>query len=81
MSNTDQRLENLIQRVERLEDERQNIGRDIRDLYEEAKAAGYETKIIRQIVKLRRMKPEDCREQFALLKIYTNALGIPLFDL
>lgn len=81
MSNTDQRLETLIQRVERMEEEKQNISDDIRDIYAEAKAVGYDTKIMRQIVRLRRMKPEDRREQFALLETYANALGIQLFDL
>lgn len=81
MSNMDERLNTLIERIERLEEEKQNIAEDIRDVYTEAKAVGYDSRIIRQIVKLRRMKPEDRKEQFALLETYANALGIPLFDL
>jgi uncharacterized protein (UPF0335 family) len=54
---TDDRLRLLIERVERLEEEKKGIADDIRDTYAEAKAVGYDTKIMRQIVRLRKMKP------------------------
>jgi len=74
--NTDQRLRLLVERVERLEEEKKGIADDIRDVYAEAKATGYDAKILRQIVRLRRMKPDDRREMEAILETYKNALGI-----
>ena len=56
---TDDRLRLLIERVERLEEEKKGIADDIRDIYAEAKAVGYDAKIMRQIVRLRKMKPDD----------------------
>lgn len=72
----DDRLRLLIERVERLEEERRGIGDDIRDVYAEMKATGYDAKIARQIVRLRKMKPDDRREMEAVLDVYKNALGI-----
>ena len=66
----------LIERVERLEEEKKGIQDDIRDVYAEAKATGYDTKIMKMIVRLRKMKPEDRREMELLLDTYKNALGI-----
>jgi uncharacterized protein (UPF0335 family) len=73
---TDDRLRLLIYRVERLEEEKKGLADDIRDVYAEAKAVGYDTKIMRQIVKLRRMKPDDRREMEAVLDTYKAALGL-----
>lgn len=70
------RLRLLIERVERLEEEKKGIQDDIRDVYAEAKATGYDTKIMKMIVRLRKMKPEDRREMELLLDTYKNALGI-----
>ncbi|KUR77253.1 DUF2312 domain-containing protein [Novosphingobium sp. Fuku2-ISO-50] len=72
----DDRLRLLIERIERLEEEKKGIGDDIKDVYAEAKATGYDAKIIRQIVRLRKMKPDDRREMEAILETYKNALGI-----
>ena len=72
----DDRLRLLIERIERLEDEKKGIGDDIKDVYNEAKATGYDAKIMRQIVRLRKMKPDDRREMEAVLETYKNALGI-----
>jgi uncharacterized protein (UPF0335 family) len=80
-SNTDDRLRLLLERIERLEEEKKGIADDIRDVYSEAKAVGYDTRIIRQVVKLRKMKPDDRSEMFALLDTYASSLGLPLFDL
>ena len=74
--NTDDRLRLLIERVERLEEEKKGIGDDIKDVYSEAKAVGYDAKIMRQIVRLRKMKPDDRREAEMMLETYKNALGI-----
>jgi len=74
--NTDDRLRLLIERIERLEEEKKGIGDDIKDVYAEAKATGYDAKIMRQIVRLRKMKPDDRREMQSILELYKNALGI-----
>jgi len=66
----------LIERVERLEEEKKGISDDIRDVYAEAKAQGYDSKIMRQIVKLRRMEKHHRDEADALLETYRAALGI-----
>jgi uncharacterized protein (UPF0335 family) len=73
---TDDRLRLLIERIERLEEEKKGIADDIRDVYMEAKAVGYDPKIMRQIVRLRKMKPDDRSEQDMLLETYKNALGM-----
>lgn len=73
---TDDRLRLLIERIERLEEERKGISDDIRDVYAEAKAVGYDAKIMRQIVRLRKMKPDDRAEQETILETYKAALGI-----
>jgi len=72
----DDRLRLLIERVERMEEEKKAIGQDIRDVYNEAKAVGYDVKIMRQIVRLRKMKPDDRREMDMLLDTYKTALGL-----
>ena len=72
----DDRLRLLIERVERLEEEKKGIADDIRDVYAEAKAVGYDAKIMRQIVRLRKMKPDDRAEMEAVLDLYKCALGL-----
>lgn len=73
---TDDRLRLLVERVERLEEEKKGISEDIRDVYNEAKAVGYDVKMMRQIVRLRKMKPDDRREMDMILDTYRAALGI-----
>jgi hypothetical protein len=73
---TDERLRLLVERIERLEEEKKGIGDDIKDVFSEAKAAGYDAKIMRQIIRLRKMNPDDRREMEAILDVYKNALGI-----
>jgi uncharacterized protein (UPF0335 family) len=72
----DDRLRLLIERVERLEEEKKGISDDIRDVYGEAKAVGYDVKIMRAIVRIRKMKPDDRREMDMLLDTYKCSLGI-----
>ncbi len=72
----DERLRLLIERVERLEEEKKNIADDIKDVYAEAKAVGYDAKIMRQIVRLRKMKPDDRAEMEMILDTYKAALGM-----
>ena len=73
---TDDRLRLLIERIERLEEEKKGIADDIRDVYAEAKAVGYDPKIMRQVVRLRKMKPDDRSEQETILDTYKTALGM-----
>lgn len=75
-NSSDDRLRLLIERIERLEEEKKGIADDIRDVYMEAKAVGYDPKIMRQIVRLRKMKPDDRSEQDMLLETYKAALGM-----
>lgn len=70
------RLRSLIERIERLESERSDIASDIRDIYSEAKSAGFDTKIMKQIIKLRKMNAADRDEQEYLLETYRKALDI-----
>ena len=62
--------------VERIEEERSALGADIREVYAEAKAGGFDVKTLRQIVKLRALEPADRDEQAALLELYKSALGM-----
>ena len=74
----DDRLRLLIERIARLEEEKKAIGDDIKDVYLEAKSVGYDPKIMRQIVRLRKMKPDDRREMEEILDLYKRALGLDL---
>ena len=66
----------LIERIERLEEEKKGTADDIKDVYGEAKAVGYDPKIMRQIVRLRRMEKNARDEAEALLDTYKAALGL-----
>ena len=66
----------LIERIERLEEEKKGIADDIKDVYGEAKSTGYDPKIMRQIVRLRKMQPHDRQEMEAILQTYLSALGM-----
>jgi uncharacterized protein (UPF0335 family) len=69
-------LKSFIERIERLEEEKKALGDDIRDVYSEAKANGFEVKVMRQIVKIRKMDKDELDEQEALLETYMRALGM-----
>lgn len=73
---TDDRLRLLIERVERLEEEKKGISDDIKDVYAEAKAVGYDTKIMRKMVKLRKQTRDARLEEEALTETYKAALGL-----
>lgn len=75
-SPSDQQLKLFIERIERMEEEKKGVADDIRDTYNEAKANGYDPKIMRQIVRLRKMPVGDRREMEAILDVYKSALGI-----
>jgi uncharacterized protein (UPF0335 family) len=65
----------FIERVERLEEEKKGISDDIRDVYSEAKANGYDPKIMRMVVRLRKMESHTRQEQDAILETYRAAIG------
>ena len=71
-----EQLRLLIERIERLEDEKKGIGDDIKDVYVEAKSTGFDTKTIRAIIRLRRMEKRARQEAEALLETYKTALGL-----
>jgi uncharacterized protein (UPF0335 family) len=73
--NNDQ-LRLFIERIERLNEEKKGINDDIRDVYSEAKSQGYDTKIMRPVIRLRAMKDHDRQEYQALLDTYMSALGL-----
>ena len=66
----------FIERIERLEEEKKGVADDIKDVYAEAKANGYDTKTMRAIVRLRKMESHARQEADALLETYRNALGL-----
>lgn len=70
------RLKQYVERVERLQEEKAGISDDIKDIYAEAKSAGFDTKIMRQIVKLRKMDNQKRIEQEELLELYKSAIGL-----
>lgn len=70
------RLKSFLERIERLEEEKKTIGEDVRDVYGEAKATGFEPKIMRKIIKLRKTNLEKRREEQELLDLYMSAIGM-----
>jgi uncharacterized protein (UPF0335 family) len=71
-----EQLRLLIERIERLEEEKRGIAEDIKDVYAESKSNGYDTKTMRSIVSLRRMEKHHREEAEALLETYKAALGL-----
>tara|TARA_E500000331_G_C16658302_1_gene455930 strand:- start:127 stop:372 length:246 start_codon:yes stop_codon:yes gene_type:complete len=70
------RLRTIIERIERLEDEKKALSDDIREVYSEAKGAGFDVKVIRQVVRLRKMDATDRSEMEQVLDVYKRALGM-----
>jgi uncharacterized protein (UPF0335 family) len=70
------RLRSIVERIERLEEERKALGGDIRDIFAEAKSAGFDVKVLRQLIRVRRQEPADVEEQETLLDVYRRALGM-----
>ncbi|MBB3347494.1 MULTISPECIES: DUF2312 domain-containing protein [Sphingomonas] len=66
----------LIERAERLEEEKKGIADDIKDVFAEAKSRGYDAKAIRQIMKIRKQKREEYQEEQSILEVYMQALGM-----
>jgi uncharacterized protein (UPF0335 family) len=71
-----ERLKSFIERIERLEEEKAALAADIREIYSEAKGTGFDTRIMRQVVRLRKLDAADRQEQQAILDTYKKALGL-----
>ena len=69
-------MKSLIERVEKLEEEKAALTADIREVYAEAKGQGFDTKIMRQVVRMRKMETADRQEAEAILDLYLSALGM-----
>jgi uncharacterized protein (UPF0335 family) len=69
-------LRSFIERIERLEEEKKALADDIREVYSEAKGTGFDTGVMRQVVRLRKMESADRQEQEAMLDLYLGALGM-----
>lgn len=70
------RLKSLVERIERLETEKKALADDIREVYAEAKATGFDVKVMRKIIALRKQETNEVQEQFAILDLYAKALGL-----
>ncbi len=70
------RLKSFVERIEHLEEEKAALAADIREVYAEAKGNGFDTKVMRQVIRLRKMDSGDRQEQEALLDLYKRALGL-----
>jgi uncharacterized protein (UPF0335 family) len=70
------RLRSIVERIERLEEERKALSSDIKDIFPEAKSAGFDVKVLRQLIRIRKQEPADVEEQETLLDVYRRALGM-----
>jgi len=69
-------LKAFVERIERLEEEKKTIADDVRDVYAEAKASGFDAKALRTVVRLRKLDADERKEQEAILETYLHALGM-----
>ena len=69
-------LRSFVERIERLEEEKKALADDIKEVYSEAKGTGFDTKVMRQVIRLRKMESADRQEQEAMLDLYLSALGM-----
>src|SRR5271156_4498487 len=70
------RLRSIVERIERLEEERKALSGDIKDIFSEAKSAGFDVKVLRQLIRIRKQEPADVEEQETLLDVYRRAIGM-----
>ena len=70
------RLRNIVERIERMEEEKKALASDIKDIYIEAKSAGFDVKVLRQLIRLRKQDAADVAELESLLDVYKSALGM-----
>lgn len=72
-------LRAFIERIERLEEEKKTVGDDIKEVFAELKGSGFDTKAVRTIIRLRKKETHEIQEEQAMLELYADALGMPLF--
>jgi uncharacterized protein (UPF0335 family) len=70
------RLRSIVERIERLEEERKALSSDIKDIYVEAKSAGFDVKVLRQLIRIRKQESAEVEEQESMLDLYRRALGM-----
>lgn len=71
-----EQLKSIVERIERLEEEKQALADDIKEVYAEAKSNGFDTKVLHQIIRIRKQDTAERQEQEALLDLYLQALGM-----
>ena len=69
-------LKSIVERIERLEEEKRTIAADVKEVYAEAKGNGYDIKVLRKVISLRKKEPAERREEEAMLEVYLAALGM-----
>jgi len=74
--NSNAQLKSIVERIERLEEEKKGISDDIRDIYAESKGNGYDVKALRTVIRLRKLDPNERQEQESILESYLQALGM-----
>ncbi len=70
------RLRSIVERIERLNEERKALGDDIKDIFAEAQGVGFDVKVLRQLIRIRKQEPNDVEEQESMLDVYRHALGM-----
>jgi uncharacterized protein (UPF0335 family) len=70
------RLRSIVERIERLEEERKALSSDIKDIYAEAKSAGFDVKVLRQLIRIRKQEAAEVEELETMLDVYRRALGM-----
>jgi uncharacterized protein (UPF0335 family) len=79
-----ERLRSLVERIERLEEEKKALADDIKEIYSEAKSSGFDVKVLRQVIRQRKIDARELEEQETILDLYRRALGMvdlpPDFD-
>jgi uncharacterized protein (UPF0335 family) len=71
-----ERLRSFVERIERLEEEKREVQEQVKEVFAEAKGEGFDVKVMRQVIRLRRLRPHDRSEQEELLDLYKSALGM-----
>lgn len=71
-----EQLQSFVLRIERLEEDKANVAADIREVFSEARAQGFDTKIMRELIRIRKMEESDYREREEILDLYKRALGM-----
>jgi uncharacterized protein (UPF0335 family) len=75
-ASSQKQLRQLVEQIERLEEEKKQLASDVRDKYLEAKAVGFDVKVLRQVVRLRKKSQEERQEEESVLEVYMHALGM-----